>query len=130
MAIGDTRTAGVLRRRSWQRAYAVRLFSSDIVVVLAAVFGSQFIWFGLETVEVEAPQPFSLGASYTVVSLVASCVTSGPPLCRSFGNVPNALPPNSKSISSKLTWVISLNKKKIVGKVTKMLNASQPQSTS
>ncbi|TFD91848.1 sugar transferase [Cryobacterium lactosi] len=70
MAIGDTRTAGVLRRRSWQRAYAVRLFSTDIMVVLAAVFGSQFIWFGLETVELEAPQPFSLGASYTAVSLV------------------------------------------------------------
>ena len=70
MAIGDTRTAGVLRRRSWQRAYAVRLFSTDIMVVLAAVFGSQFIWFGLETVEVAAPQPFSLGASYTAVSLV------------------------------------------------------------
>ena len=70
MAIGDTRTAGVLRRRSWQRAYAVRLFSTDIMVVLAAVFGSQFVWFGLETVELEAPQPFSLGASYTAVSLV------------------------------------------------------------
>ena len=70
MAIGDTRTAGVLRRRSWQRAYAVRLFSTDIVVVLAAVFGSQLIWFGLEPAELAAPQPLSLEASYTTVSIV------------------------------------------------------------
>ena len=70
LAISDTRSAGVLRRRSWQRAFAVRLFVSDITVVVIAVFGSQLIWFGLETVPLTAPRPFSLGASYTVVSIV------------------------------------------------------------
>ena len=65
---------------------------------------------------------------HTVVSLVAISVASGPSLCKSFGSVPKALSPNNKSISSKLTCVVSLNKKKMVGNVTKMLNAAQPKS--
>ncbi|QYF72657.1 sugar transferase [Cryobacterium sp. PAMC25264] len=70
MAVGDTRTAGVLRRRSWQRAFAVRLFTTDVVVILVAVFGSQLLWFGLQTVPLATPNGISVGASYTMVSVV------------------------------------------------------------
>lgn len=70
MAAGDTRTAGVLRRRSWQRAYASRLFTTDILVITGAVFGAQWLWFGFESVPLNAPRPYSLGLSYTAVSVV------------------------------------------------------------
>jgi len=70
MAVGEARAIGVLRRKSWQRAFAVRLFTSDVIVVVATVFASQFIWFGFDTVPVATETPVDLSAGYTLVSLV------------------------------------------------------------
>ena len=45
-------------------------------------------------------------------------------LAQIFRQVPNALSPSNKSISSKLTCVASLKKKNMTGKVTQMLKAT------
>ncbi|MBG6057011.1 exopolysaccharide biosynthesis polyprenyl glycosylphosphotransferase [Cryobacterium sp. MP_M3] len=67
---------GSIRRGSWQRAFAVRLFVTDALVIAAAVFGSQFLWFGFEPPELvtESTVGFDLEAGYMVVS-VFLCVT-------------------------------------------------------
>ena len=56
---------------TWQRAYASRLFSTDLAVVLVAVLGSQALWFGSRRSELRVPienlRDFTIG--YTLVSL-------------------------------------------------------------
>ena len=60
-------------------------------------------------------------------SLVSASAITGPglitPLLRSSGKVPKARSPNNKSTSSSETWVVSLKRKNMVGKVITMLNA-------
>jgi exopolysaccharide biosynthesis polyprenyl glycosylphosphotransferase len=70
VAVTDRRTIGATRRNSWQRAFAARLFATDALVVIFAVFGSQLLWFGFDTVEVIADGAPDLRASYFTVSVV------------------------------------------------------------
>lgn len=56
-----------LRRGSWQRRYARLVAGVDVVVVFAAVFGSQVVWLGPHTVHVA-----SAPLDYTTVSAVLS----------------------------------------------------------
>lgn len=66
---------GVNAARIWQRKYARRRYTTDLFVILAAVFGSQMFWFGSSAAELQVPlielQTFSIG--YSGVS-VAICV--------------------------------------------------------
>lgn len=64
------RATGALRRKTWQRAYAVRLFLSDISVVLVAVFGAQFFWFGSESVDLAAQDAGGVRIGYTTISVL------------------------------------------------------------
>ncbi|GAA3896146.1 sugar transferase [Leifsonia kafniensis] len=68
--LDSKRTAGVLRRVSWQRAYAMRLFLTDAVVIVVAVFGSHFFWFGFQAVDLAAREITGLRLGYTTVSVV------------------------------------------------------------
>lgn len=68
MALDSKRTAGVLRRTNWQRAYAIRLFLTDALVIVATVFGSHFVWFGFQTVDLATSQTNGLRLGYTAVS--------------------------------------------------------------
>ena len=56
---------------TWQRAYASRLFLTDLAVILVAVLGSQVLWFGTRRSELHVPienlRDFTIG--YTLVSL-------------------------------------------------------------
>ena len=56
---------------TWQRAYASRLFVTDLTVILIAVLGSQVLWFGTRRSELRVPienlRDFTVG--YTLVSL-------------------------------------------------------------
>jgi exopolysaccharide biosynthesis polyprenyl glycosylphosphotransferase len=56
---------------TWQRAYASRLFVTDLAVILVAVLGSQLLWFGTRRSELRIPieslRDFTIG--YTLVSL-------------------------------------------------------------
>ena len=66
----DTRAVGVAQRKQWQRKFAIRLFTTDIVVVCTAVLGSHVVWFGFEPVALAAAGVPDLSTSYFVVSLV------------------------------------------------------------
>jgi exopolysaccharide biosynthesis polyprenyl glycosylphosphotransferase len=74
MAIGERRAAGVLRRTSWRRAYALRLFLTDLAVIALVVFGTEFIWFGFSRERLETiwtPNlSHLLGFNHTGVSIV------------------------------------------------------------
>ncbi|TFD70390.1 sugar transferase [Cryobacterium gelidum] len=70
VAVTDRRTVGVTRRKSWQRAFAMRLFATDIIVVICAVFGSQLLWFGFAPVELVAEGGLDLETSYFTVSVI------------------------------------------------------------
>ncbi|WP_370450374.1 sugar transferase [Cryobacterium sp. TMS1-20-1] len=70
MAVTDRRTIGTTRRKSWQRAFAVRLFATDALVVSCVVYGSQLLWFGFAPVELVAEGGLDLRASYLAVSVV------------------------------------------------------------
>jgi exopolysaccharide biosynthesis polyprenyl glycosylphosphotransferase len=59
-----------LRHRSWQRAYAVRLFSTDVLVIGVAVVGSQLLWFGFGSVDLASGTAIGLRLGYTTVSAV------------------------------------------------------------
>ncbi|TFC32020.1 sugar transferase [Cryobacterium sp. TMT2-18-3] len=56
---------------TWQRAYASRLFFTDLAVILVAVLGSQALWFGTRRSELRVPienlRDFTIG--YTLVSV-------------------------------------------------------------
>ena len=56
---------------TWQRAYASRLFVTDLTVILIAVLGSQVLWFGTRRSELRVPienlRDFTIG--YTLVSV-------------------------------------------------------------
>ena len=62
-----------LRRRTltWQRAYAARLFFTDLATIMVMVLGSQALWFGARRSELRIPienlTDFTIG--YTLVSL-------------------------------------------------------------
>lgn len=43
---------------------------TDALVIVGAVFGSQFIWFGFQAVEVAAPNSIDLRVGYSAVSIV------------------------------------------------------------
>lgn len=64
-----SRTRG--KSLNWQRSYARLLFLTDLGVVLAAVFGSQLVWFGTGREDLRVPiqdvGDFTIG--YTLVSL-------------------------------------------------------------
>ena len=55
----------------WQRAYATRLFVTDLVSIGLAVYGSQLLRFGLHEVELDTPgsTQADVDISYTLVSL-------------------------------------------------------------
>jgi len=57
--------------RTWQRAYATRLFLTDLLVVVGTVLGSQVLWFGTRRSELHVPleemRDFTIG--YTLVTL-------------------------------------------------------------
>ncbi|MBC7762684.1 MAG: sugar transferase, partial [Candidatus Saccharibacteria bacterium] len=57
---------------SWQQSYARRLLYTDLVVILASVFGSQFLWFGTRAVDLASR--VNLGVSYTSVSIALAVV--------------------------------------------------------
>jgi exopolysaccharide biosynthesis polyprenyl glycosylphosphotransferase len=59
-----------MRRMSWQRAFASRLFVTDVIVIGAAVFGSQWVWFGFQSVEVAAAGAIDLRLGYSAVSVI------------------------------------------------------------
>ena len=56
---------------AWQRAYAIRLFFTDLGVIVVTVLGSQVVWFGTRRSELRIPienlTHFTIG--YTLVSL-------------------------------------------------------------
>ncbi|WP_233199528.1 sugar transferase [Cryobacterium sp. N22] len=56
---------------SWQRAYASRLFFTDLTIIVLMVLGSQVLWFGARRSELRIPienlTDFTIG--YTLVSL-------------------------------------------------------------
>ena len=56
---------------TWQRAYASRLFFTDLAVILVTVLGSQALWFGTRRAELRVPienlRDFTIG--YTLVSV-------------------------------------------------------------
>ncbi|MCU1406897.1 MAG: polyprenyl glycosylphosphotransferase [Glaciihabitans sp.] len=60
----------MLRRSSWQHSFATRLFFTDIVVIVATVFGSQFIWFGFDSVRVAGQRMPLIETGYTTVSVI------------------------------------------------------------
>ena len=59
---------------TWQRAYASRLFMSDLAVILVAVLGSQWLWFGTRRSELRVPienlRDFTIGYTLVSVSLI------------------------------------------------------------
>jgi exopolysaccharide biosynthesis polyprenyl glycosylphosphotransferase len=73
VAVSNANFTATTRRRQWQRAFAARLFATDIVVIVIAVFGSQLIWFGFESVGVVSELD-SLRSGYTAVSIVLTTV--------------------------------------------------------
>ena len=56
------------RQSRWQRAYGKKLLTTDFVVVAVAIYGSQFIWFGFESVQLD--WTVSRGLEYSIVSAV------------------------------------------------------------
>lgn len=56
--------------RDWRVVYASRLILNDLVVVVVAVFGTQFLWFGANLVKPAVAGTTNLVLSYTLVSLV------------------------------------------------------------
>ncbi|MEO6309411.1 MAG: sugar transferase [Leifsonia sp.] len=54
---------------TWQRAYAIRLFLTDALVIVLAVFGSHYFWFGFQAVDLAAPESTGLRLGYTTVSV-------------------------------------------------------------
>ncbi|PJJ61801.1 sugar transferase [Compostimonas suwonensis] len=69
MVARGSRPTASIRRRSWQRSFAARLFTTDILLISGSVLGSQLLWFGFDTVELSADIP-ALRAGYTTVSIV------------------------------------------------------------
>jgi exopolysaccharide biosynthesis polyprenyl glycosylphosphotransferase len=69
VALESKSTIGALRRNSWQRTYATRLFVTDIVVVVSAVFGSQLVWFGFHPADL-ATEASGFRLGYTAVSVL------------------------------------------------------------
>jgi len=61
-----------VRVARWQRRYAARLFTTDLLAITVAVFGSQLIRFGLEPAEVDVPatrtQDFEI--TYSAISIL------------------------------------------------------------
>jgi exopolysaccharide biosynthesis polyprenyl glycosylphosphotransferase len=70
VAVSNANGIGTSRRRKWQRAFATRLFVSDVLVIALAVFGSQIFWFGLDPVSVAGGSEFNLSTGYLTVSIV------------------------------------------------------------
>lgn len=56
----------------WQRKYARRLFVTDILVIVAAVFGSQLVWIGTRSADLrlELIDLRSFTIEYSVVSII------------------------------------------------------------
>ncbi len=67
MTTTNQRLGAASRLERWQRDYAARLFATDLVVIVAAVFGSQFLRFGENAA---AQRIAEQSISYTLVSLV------------------------------------------------------------
>ena len=72
MATYAPHDTGVARLMSWQRAYARRLLYTDLIVVVASVFGSQFLWFGTRAVDLNSSVNF--GVTYSSVSVAVAAV--------------------------------------------------------
>lgn len=70
---GTKRTTSVIVRRDWAKQYATKLFYTDVVIVFAAVFGSQLFWFGTSESLVTIDDRLDyVPLTYTVVSLSIS----------------------------------------------------------
>lgn len=65
-------TTATIRQGTWQRSYAKRLFASDLVVLVVAVFLSQSLWVGDGDARLarDATSPLSFPVTYTVVSII------------------------------------------------------------
>jgi exopolysaccharide biosynthesis polyprenyl glycosylphosphotransferase len=72
VAVSTIETIGARRVKTWQRFYARRLIITDLIVILVAVYGAQFLWFGLRPVALA--QRFQTGIGYNSVSLVVACL--------------------------------------------------------
>lgn len=70
MGLDSMRTVGAVKRKSWQRAYAVRLFISDIAVVAIAVAGAHFAWFRDSSVSLAALDAPGVKLGYTTISIL------------------------------------------------------------
>ncbi|WP_234407252.1 sugar transferase [Microterricola viridarii] len=70
MGLVSARATGVVKRLSWQRAYAVRLFVSDVSMVVIAVFGAHFVWFRDASVELGTADAPEIRIGYTTISLL------------------------------------------------------------
>ncbi|MGW4928031.1 sugar transferase [Agromyces sp. NPDC004153] len=55
----------------WQRQYATRLFATDLLSIMIAVFGSQIIRFGTKVVELDIPdnRVFEFAITYSALSI-------------------------------------------------------------
>lgn len=66
----SVRALGTVKRNAWQRAYAVRLFVSDITMVMVAVFGAHVVWFGDNSVSLAALDAPGVKLGYTTISVL------------------------------------------------------------
>jgi len=73
VAVSNVSSTGTPRRRQWQRSFATRLFVTDILVIVVAVFGSQLLWFGFDSVEVST-ETTALRSGYLAVSIILSMI--------------------------------------------------------
>jgi exopolysaccharide biosynthesis polyprenyl glycosylphosphotransferase len=67
-----TRDAIRVRRSAWQRDFAYRLFTTDLIVVVVSVGGSQLLWFGLDTPAVSGTGSLEFG--FTALSVLLATV--------------------------------------------------------
>lgn len=67
MSVSEKAAPPRVRRLAWQRAYGFRLLVSDTVVVASAVTGSQLLWFGADTPNLDGAPGSGFG--YTTVSV-------------------------------------------------------------
>lgn len=66
--MSDTAVDRLPRHSRWQRSYAQRLFITDLIVVISAVYGSQLIWFGFQPVQLD--WTVNGGLEYSIVSAI------------------------------------------------------------
>lgn len=68
MGLDSMRTVGAVKRWTWQRSYAFRLFLSDVTVIAIAVFVAHYFWFRDTVVNLAAPDAPGVKLDYTMIS--------------------------------------------------------------